>query len=59
MIERQHQKKMNKASGDRTADDLVEQVAIDIFDEFQMTHIMERIFPAPFELGAVLRSTCT
>ena len=68
--ERLHQKKMRKTSRDNTADDLVEEVAIDMmsegwllcFDEFQVTHIsdaiiMKRIFSVLFELGAVVVAT--
>ncbi|CAE7815071.1 Afg1l, partial [Symbiodinium microadriaticum] len=68
--ERLHQKKMQHASRDNTADDLVEQVATDMmregwllcFDEFQVTHIsdaiiMKRIFSVLFELGAVVVAT--
>jgi len=67
--DRLHQEKMRKTSRD-TADDLAEQVAMDMmregwllsFDEFQVTHIsdaiiMKRIFSVLFELGAVVVAT--
>ena len=62
--------KGSSANKDKTADDLVEQVAMDMmkegwllcFDEFQVTHIsdaiiMKRIFSVLFELGAVVVAT--
>jgi len=68
---RLHQKqKGSSANKDKSADDLVEQVAADMmseawllcFDEFQVTHIsdaiiMKRIFSVLFELGAVVVAT--
>merc|ERR1719401_961066 len=68
---RLHQKqKGSSAKSDKSADDLVEQVADDMmneawllcFDEFQVTHIsdaiiMKRLFSILFERGAVVVAT--
>jgi len=68
---RLHKKQKGSSSNtDKTADDLVEQVAADMmkeawllcFDEFQVTHIsdaiiMKRIFSVLFEMGAVVVAT--
>merc|ERR1719221_2393221 len=68
--ERLHRRQKGSSSSDKSANDLVEQVAAEMmseawllcFDEFQVTHIsdaiiLKRIFSVLFERGAVVVAT--